>query len=145
VPIPVRVPGIMSGRMTADPTPPPLIVEPREGTIYEGPEGPMLFVRHEDGEALFVLTKDRVVFTRRYPADRPDLWPEMKLVHDPKARDGIRELLGDANELQLVNHALSVAMKRAVALLPVEAANDLRQTAREAMPGGKFPTRRRAR
>lgn len=125
--------------MKPDQTP---LAEPREGTIYRDPGGrPMLFVRVEAGEAVFVGTHDRVVYTRRYPAvpsttKDPTSLPELTLVHDPEARQAIRSVLAEASELDRQNRALSVAMKEAVSVVPVAVANRLRAIFREAK-GGK--------
>lgn len=56
---------------------------PVEGSVYYHPEGAALLARIEDGQAVLVLTRDRVVFTRRIdPAElgskyEPEFVPAM--------------------------------------------------------------------
>lgn len=102
-------------------------MEPKTGQIYRSPNGdPMLFVRGETRQEgagfMFMSTSGGVIYTR-FAMDVP---PEWKLVNDHVARADATRLEGEMAEAKADREALVATLKRAVAMVPPAAAEELR-------------------
>ena len=95
----------------------------------------MLYVRTERRpgakapEALFVETRDRVVSERWLPA--ATMLGTYRLVLDPDATERADRVERELARVQAERDALAAAMRRAVEVVPVSVANDLRRIFRE--------------
>jgi hypothetical protein len=99
--------------------------EPRVGEVYEGPEGPMIYVREESGQFVFAAARDRVIFTRKF-----DEVPEkFELVYD-------FSLAAERDDLAKERAALVAALKIATGKLDEESAGEVRAEYRQRMEAG---------
>lgn len=102
----------------------------------------MLYVRTEQRHVpgglaktpawMFVATVDRAAGYRWLPADG-DLPGELALIHDPLATARADALFAELRSVTEQRDSLAEALKRAVGLVPVAVANDLRRIYREAL------------
>ena len=96
--------------------------EPRKDQVFEGPEGPMLYVRQEDGKYVFALTRDRIIYTRKFEAV-PD---SIELVVD-------QNLAEERQSLAVERSALIAALKAATEKLDSKGSEEVRAIYRDRM------------
>lgn len=103
-----------------------------DGQVYRSPSGrPALYVREEGGRHLLIETRDRVVF-QRWVDELPE---ELELALDPLAHERATEARNELSWARREVDALTTAMRRAVEVVPVEVANELRRVYRDTFGG----------
>jgi hypothetical protein len=96
--------------------------DPREGQVFEGPEGPMIYVRFESGQYVFAYARERVVYLRKFD----EVPPNYELVLDTR-------LAEERQELAVERGALIAALKEASSKLASRDAEEVRAIYRSRM------------
>ena len=99
--------------------------EPKVGQVYQGPEGPMIYVREESGEFVFAIARDRLIYLRKH-VEVPD---SLELVYDAG-------LAAERDELARERAALIAALKFATGKLDDVTAGEVRAEYRLRMEAG---------